>query len=131
VGGHQAPRVPRHRRHLAGYYHPDEYFGVGKNSPASMPRLTIGKYQKRFTDWLTCRRRRFTNRIPALKAFIFCSFPTASQNAQRAFFHFLRLFRGFFKSGLEMVVSLTKLSGNKGDAMESDSRAPISGAVPL
>ena len=28
-----------------GTYHPDEYFGVGKNCPASMPQLTIGKQQ--------------------------------------------------------------------------------------
>jgi hypothetical protein len=26
-----------------GVYHPDEYLGVGKNSPASMPRLMVGK----------------------------------------------------------------------------------------
>src|SRR5262249_15312879 len=54
-----------------------------------------------------------------------------SQNAQRPFFHFLRLFRGFGKSGLEIVVSLTKLSGGGGGVMEPDSGAPISGAVPL
>jgi hypothetical protein len=28
-----------------GYYHPDEYLGVGKTFPASMPQLTIGIQQ--------------------------------------------------------------------------------------